>query len=197
MEFRGFVGVSFTFIALLFLAQLINARVLPEYDLDARIGTTKCLHTKLTNKAIDASKCVDGNLNEYVEKIFSNYKEYLEGTNKTVDLVKGCQIHNEFFRKTKDCFMDFVSTCLPDHVPTWFSRVYDAVEINCNCPLNRNSQCHIIKDVDGLSRAMNDLFTHAQTVQLDLGAYFLSHVIFDKPCDMGLRIGKTGEVQMP
>ena len=109
MDFRSLVEVSFTFIVLLFLAQLISARVLPEYDdsgLDGRIGTTKCLHTKLTNEAIKASKCVDGNLSEYSEKIFSSYKEYLEGTNKTVDLVKGCQIHNEFFRKTKDCAMD-------------------------------------------------------------------------------------------
>ena len=135
MDFRSIVEVSFTFVLLLFLAQLNNALVLPEYEsgLDTRIGTSKCLHTKLTNEAIKASKCVDGNLNEYSEKIFSSYKEYLEGTNKTVDLVKGCQIHNEFFRKTKDCATDFVSTCLPDHVQTWFSKVYDAVEFNWDC----------------------------------------------------------------
>jgi len=199
MEFRSFVEISLTLTLLFLLTISINANF-PEYEdqdlsnVYQRFGTAKCHHWRMSNSMIKMSKCANRYLNEYSQKIFTDYKEYLIENNKTVDLTVGCEIHNEIMGKAKDCLMDFASSCFQPWVPTWFSKVYDAVQLNCDCPdimpTFQGNQCTII-DLPKLMEAFNEVYEASQKAGLEVGAYLSSYVIFDYPCAMGLRVQQT------
>ena len=168
---------------MLFLSQLANAK-------HARIATSKCSHRKLSNKMIKMSKCTDRHVNQYSEELFGGYKDNLDENGKVVDLTMGCRIHNKHFEKTKECYLDLVDTCLPRWVSPWFSKVLDATELNCDCPLTESDPCFLI-NVQGLMGAAKDLTDHAESVKLDLGEYLLSYIVFDQPCDFSFRLNTT------
>ena len=129
MDFRSLLEISLALTVLLFSAQLI--KVVDSKGSMQRFATAKCHHRKLSNKMIGMSKCTDGHVNEYSKDMFDGYKDYLNENGKVVDLTMGCRIHNEHFAKAQSCFMGLVNSCLPGWVSPWFSRILNALELDC------------------------------------------------------------------
>merc|ERR1712226_938496 len=92
--------------------------------------------------------------------------------------------------------MGLVNSCLPGWISPWFSRILNALELDCDCPMTESDPCFII-DIQELQQAGQDLANHAESVRLDLPRYLLSYVLFDKPCDFGFMMNTTGAQMVP
>ena len=96
-------------------------------------ATTKCDHNNLKEQTENLSKCMEGNLDKYMNllKIYNTVSKIFVKDTKTIDLEKACKTHKDIWKEIKTCYDTFSTTCLDPKMTALGDKVYSLFNLNC------------------------------------------------------------------
>ena len=129
MDLRSTIEIILPVVVLLMTSQIAGGR-----KVVGRFATPQCNHNQLATAVGEMSTCETKLFHTLVERMLKNYKDGSNG-GTVFDLQMACKITKEIaFDEGGQCPVNFANSCLPDYVAPFIAKVFDALEVNCDCP---------------------------------------------------------------